>query len=90
MNRTSELHESIRNESLDDDCSSQSELSEDFLQLFLRDQFRVLACIVLIYDPAAASDVFQETSLVLWSAFPRFVVTPILLHGPWESHDIRY
>lgn len=52
---------------------SNTELYEEFLRLFTRDQFRVIAYIrALIHDHTAANDVFQETSLVLWRSFSSF------------------
>ena len=52
---------------------SNTELYEEFLRLFTRDQLKVLAFIrALIHDHSAASDVFQETSIELWRSFPSF------------------
>ncbi len=62
---------------------------EEFLRLFTRDQFCVLAYIrALIYDSAAANDVFQETSLVLWRSFPSF--RPEAEFAPWAIGVARH
>ena len=46
---------------------------EAFLQLFMRNQFRVLAYIrSFIHNHTAANDVFQETCLELWRSFATF------------------
>lgn len=64
-------------------------LYEDFLRLFMRDQFRVLAYIhTLIHDQTAANDVFQETSLVLWRSFPSF--RPEAEFAPWALGIARH
>ena len=57
----------------DYDRPADSQLCEEFMQLFMRDQFRVIAYIrALIHDNTAANDVIQETSLTLWRSFPTF------------------
>lgn len=46
---------------------------DQFLRLFTRDQQKLLAYILtLVHDREDAQEVFQETSLVLWKAFPTF------------------
>src|SRR5262249_6639134 len=46
---------------------------ERFLRHFTRDQQRLLAYILtLVHDRDDAQEIFQETSLVLWRAFPTF------------------
>jgi RNA polymerase sigma-70 factor (ECF subfamily) len=66
-----------------------SALQEQFLRLFTRNQFRVLAYIrALIHDYAAAHDVFQETSLVLWRSFPSF--RPDAQFAPWALGIARH
>jgi RNA polymerase sigma-70 factor (ECF subfamily) len=58
---------------MNDDLQRDPELYEQFLKLFTREQFRIVAWIrALIRDPVASSDVFQETSLELWRSFPEF------------------
>lgn len=67
----------------------ESNLYEEFLRLFTRDQFRVLAYIrSLIHDRTAANDVFQETSLVLWRSFPSF--NPEAEFIPWALGVARH
>lgn len=58
---------------MDTESTQQLDDYEVFLRLFMRDQFRVLAYIrSLIFEPAAAEDVFQETCLELWRSFSTF------------------
>ncbi len=46
---------------------------ERFLRHFTRDQQRLLVYILtLVHDRDDAQEIFQETSLVLWRAFPTF------------------
>jgi RNA polymerase sigma-70 factor (ECF subfamily) len=46
---------------------------DQFLRLFTGDQQRLLAYILaLVHDREEAQEIFQETSLVLWKAFPTF------------------
>jgi RNA polymerase sigma-70 factor, ECF subfamily len=46
---------------------------DQFLRLFTGDQQRLLAYILaLVHDRDDAQEIFQETSLVLWRAFPTF------------------
>jgi RNA polymerase sigma-70 factor (ECF subfamily) len=46
---------------------------ERFLRHFTRDQQRLLTYILtLVHDRDDAQEIFQETSLVLWRAFPTF------------------
>ncbi len=79
--------------------STDTQIYEEFLRLFTRDQLRVVAFIrALIHDHTAASDVFQETCLELWRSFPSFrrdaefapwalgiARNQVLKH--WRSHD---
>ncbi len=58
---------------MNDDLRRDPELYEQFLKLFTREQFRIVAWIrAIVHDPAASADVFQDTSLELWRSFPEF------------------
>jgi len=72
-----------------DQPPSESDRYEEFLRLFTRDQRRVVAYIqTLIHDRTAASDVFQETSLVLWRSFSSF--RPEAEFIPWALGIARH
>ncbi len=48
-------------------------ISEEFLRLYTRDQFRIAGFVrALIADPADAGDVIQETSLALFRSFHQY------------------
>lgn len=48
-------------------------MSEAFLRLFTREQFRIAGFVrSLVVDPADAGDVLQETSLALWRSFHQY------------------
>lgn len=53
--------------------SPDSKMSESFLRLFTREQFRIAGFIrSLVADPVDAGDVMQETSLALWRSFHQY------------------
>ncbi len=55
------------------DSSGDPALSEAFLRLYTREQFRIAGFVrSLVVDPADAGDVLQETSLELWRSFARY------------------
>ncbi len=55
------------------DSPDQHAISEAFLRLFTREQFRIAGFVrSLVVDPADAVDVLQETSLELWRSFPQY------------------
>ncbi len=56
--------------------------NEEFLKLFLRHQGDVKAFLgSVVWDPAAAEDLFQETSLALWESYPQY--DPARPFGAW-------
>jgi RNA polymerase sigma-70 factor (ECF subfamily) len=56
--------------------------NEEFLKLFLRHQGGVKAFLgSVVWDPAAAEDLFQETSLALWESFAQY--DPARSFGAW-------
>ena len=58
---------------MDREPPGEADQYEQFLRLFSRDQLRVMAYIrSVIHDYAAAGDVFQETSFVLWRRFESY------------------
>ena len=58
---------------MDQEPSGKADQYEQFLRLFTRDQLQVMAFVrSLVHDHAAAGDVFQETSLVLWRRFESY------------------
>lgn len=65
--------------SLDD-----SQLYETFVQLYAQNHRRLYAYILAFeHDRAAADEVFQETSLILWREFPKFRQDAAFL--PWAT-----
>ncbi len=58
---------------MDPDIPDNHAISEEFLRLYTRDQFRIAGFVrSLVVDPADAGDVLQETSLELWRSFPQY------------------
>jgi len=54
---------------------SDRDLTEEFVPLWTASQTQVLAYIrTLVYDPEAAEDILQRTSLVLWKKFSEFTL----------------
>jgi RNA polymerase sigma-70 factor (ECF subfamily) len=55
------------------DSSGNPTMSEAFLRLFTREQFRIAGFVrSLVVDPVDAGDVLQETSLELWRSFHQY------------------
>lgn len=58
---------------MEHDHPDQHSISEAFLRLYTREQFRIAGFVrSLVVDPADAVDVLQETSLELWRSFPQY------------------
>lgn len=63
----------MNDDTVESSNSSGQPLSEEFLRLFTRDQFRIAGFVrAMVVDPADASDVLQETSLALWRSFDQY------------------
>ncbi len=58
---------------MDPDTPNHRSISEEFLRLYTREQFRIAGFVrALVVDPVDAGDVLQETSLELWRSFPQY------------------